>query len=188
MVCVLFAAACTGGSSDAASEGSDEAALSLGATGDELAADLEQHDDIDGVIRMLPPTGAPLRDSPMGPKATLVGQRAVLSIATPNGPVQMYEVRVSDPEMGPGPQLCMVITETNGMSASCGAIGDAGVQGVGHAGASGSDTGSIYELAGPIDMTHFVADVEGRRLAVMTTEGRRCSLSSGRSVRSHPRW
>ncbi len=138
--------------------------------------------ELDGVIRMLPPSGQPLPAGMigMGPNGTVVSQRSVLSLATPNGRADMYEVMLDDPDLGTGLQRCQVVIEGNGVGASCGAAAEPSVPIVGFVGASGSDDSTLYELMGPVDMTHFIIDLGEQRLAVVTREGRALLYVAGR--------
>lgn len=153
---------------DASDPGSDVEVDDLG------QPDLDNFEfgDVDGVIRMLPPSGAVPMNAPTGPGGSIVSQRPILSIVTPTGPVDLFEMRVSDAEMGAGLQSCSVVIERDGMSATCGPAGEMNDFDVGVVGISGSDRSSIYELAGPPTMTHFLVDLGDERFAVTTREGR----------------
>ncbi len=162
---------CTGGSSDrsdgavvddlepeAIEPGEDDVELLAGQAG------------VDEVVRMNPPTRFSV-PAGLGPTGTILSSRAILSIATPDGPADMFEVVVDDSDMGEGPQHCMVLAQRNSGAASCNPVGQGEVQVTGMAGASGDDHGTIYEFTGPTDMTHFVIAAGESRLMLLTRDG-----------------
>ncbi len=162
---------CTGGSSDrsdgAVVDDLEPEAIELGEDEADLIAGREA---VDGVVRMNPPTRLTV-PAGFGPMGDIVSSRAILSITTPNGPVDLFETVVADSDMGPGLQRCTITAQSDGGGAGCGPLEERQDQTVGSSGAIGDDDSTIYEFAGPADMTHFILRDGDARLVLLTRDG-----------------
>lgn len=142
---------------------------------DVVAPDLEGQ--VDEVITMIPPgVGGKSPDMDMFGGGTLVSARHLLQAPQGDGGmVDLWIMRVRNPQMGPGLQECRVTVADDGSGgAGCSSLADAARPGGEQSlvqGMMGDEDSFTVELGGPPDMTHFIATVGDRRIGVVPIEG-----------------
>ena len=175
---VVLLGACSSSSGDDGGPESSGAVIDTapGGAGIDVAA-LHLEGRVDQVVVMVRPNGAQKPpDATMAMGGTLVGARHVLRAPRGDGGMlDLWIVRIRNPQMGPGIQECRVMDTNDGStSATCSAPGQAAPPGGNPPlvqGLSSDGSSSTLDLGGPADMTHFIVAAGDRRIAVIPVDG-----------------
>ncbi len=142
----------------------------------EVAA-LHLEGKVDQVVAMVRPS-APMKppDATMVGGGTLLGVRHLLRAPKGDGGmIDLWVMRIRNPQMGQGVQECRVTeSDDGGSSGSCSAPGPVAPPGGDQPlvlGMMSDGFSATIELVGPADMTHFIVTAGDKRIAVIPIEG-----------------
>lgn len=139
-------------------------------------AALDLGGDVDRIVAMIPPPeSTTLPDSSVYGGGTVLAAHHVLRAPTGDGGViDLWIMRLRNSEFAPGVQTCRVLDGDDIESVGCSPFAeDWSTKGQlpFERGWVVDFWSTVYELSGPVDMTHFIMTAGEERIAVVTIEG-----------------